>query len=282
VRYREIPPGKSLARFVECFWILESNREFAPTRPERILPDGCVELILNLRDPFSEIASNGHKRLQPRYFLVGQMTRPILISPTGVVELIGIRFHPGGTLPFFPFPMRELTNQVTELSGISKQLERDLAPIIESGVDVIAKVKAIEEVLAKRAAGGKDSRLIGLATEIVSRAGKVSIDAVARCAGISSRQLERRFLNEIGLGPKLFCRILRFQKVFQAIDSDDPNWAAVASDCGYYDQAHLIRDFQQFAQQTPAVLMAESTPLTEAFSRKRRMSDFSNTCKPTL
>ena len=123
MNYCEIKPRYPLSRFVECFWTLESD---APaTNTERILPDGCVELILNFGAEFSQHCE-GRQQLQPRNFLVGQMTGPILISPTGAVQLIGIRFHPGGTLPFLRLPLYEITDQVVELGGLSSRLERDL------------------------------------------------------------------------------------------------------------------------------------------------------------
>ena len=280
MRYREISPRKSLARFIECFWVLDSEGSPAPGQPERILPDGCVELILNLKAPFRELKQGGETHVQPLRFLAGQLTRPILIAPTGAVELIGIRFQPGGTLPFFRFPMHEVNNQVVELTAISHRLERELDTIVAGDQPIDAKVVALEDLLWKRVRDVDEPGLVDLAAEIVNRGGNISIDALSENAGISARQLQRRFLNEVGIGPKLFCRILRFQQVFRAIDGDDPKWAEVAVDCGYYDQAHLIRDFQQFGSQTPSVLMAQSTPLTEAFKRKHRMSDFSNTPRP--
>jgi len=140
------------------------------------------------------------------------------------------------------------------------------------------QVAMIEKVLAAMLHGSKpESRLLGLAAEAIARAGRVTVDKLAAGAGISSRQLERRFLSEVGIGPKLLCRILRFQHVFRAVDRHAGSWAAVAADCGYFDQSHLIRDFQQFAQQTPAVLFAQPDGLTHAFTRKDRTSDFSNT-----
>jgi hypothetical protein len=75
----------------------------------------------------------------------------------------------------------------------------------------------------------------------------------------------------------MFSRIVRFQQVFRAVDQPTPNWAAVAADCGYYDQAHLIRDFQQFSSSTPAVLMSELEFLTKTFTRQNRESVFYNT-----
>src|ERR1044072_4232898 len=99
MRYREIKPSPGLGQFVECFWTLESDPNAGPAKPERILPDGCVELILNFGNPFRELRDDGRQEQQPMHFLVGQMTRPMLIASNGRIELIGIRFHPGGTVP---------------------------------------------------------------------------------------------------------------------------------------------------------------------------------------
>lgn len=275
MNYCEIRPRHPLSRFVECFWTLESD---APaTNPERILPDGCVELILNFGAEFLQHCE-GKRNLQPRHFLVGQMTGPILISPTGAVQLIGIRFHPGGTLPFLRLPLHEITDQVVELGGLSSRLERDLLRAASASCSLLDKVTAIEDFLTVELLSRKyDSRLMMLAARIVESGGLVLVDQLANDAGISSRQLERRFLREIGLGPKLLARIIRFQQVFRAVEQRDAAWATVAIECGYYDQAHLIRDFHQFAHETPAVLFGHQSALTESFTRKARKSDFYNT-----
>jgi AraC-like DNA-binding protein len=277
MRYREFYPQTPLNRFVECVWTLEAERTSEPGHPERILPDGCSELILNFGEAFSQHEGRKTKR-QPRNFLVGQMTGPILISPTGTVELIGIRFHPGGTFPFFRVPMHELTDQVTDLGSLASGLERSLLDAAVNLSDMSERVVAIEAFLNTYVMQCRhDSWLLGLASKVVESGGLVPIDQLAYEAGISNRQLERRFLREVGLGPKMLSRILRFQQVFRAVERCDGAWAPVAIECGYYDQAHLIRDFNQFARQTPTVLFASQSALTESFTRKTRTSDFSNT-----
>jgi len=275
MRYCEIKPQSPLNHFVECFWTLAST---APsTQAERILPDGCVELILNFGAEFSQ-HSDGKQETQPRNFLVGQMTGPIMISPTGLVELLGIRFHPGGTLPFLRMPLHEITNQVVELGALSSKLERDLLRVTAQAASLSEKVTAVENFLtACLTTARHNSWPLTLAGKIVDSAGKVSVDQLANDAGISSRQLERRFLREVGIGPKLLGRIIRFQQVFRAVEQCNTAWADVALECGYYDQAHLIRDFNQFAQQTPAVLFSSQSALMESFTRKQRRSDFYNT-----
>jgi AraC-like DNA-binding protein len=277
MRYREYQPRSPLNRFVECFWTLESESNSGPATAERILPDGCAELILNFGARFSQ-HDGKIKSLQPRNFMVGQMTGPILISPTGVVELLGVRFQPGGTVPFLRTPMHEFTDRVTEFESLAPRLHRNLLEASEDLSGMSERVAAVESLLLNHLSRCKqDSWLLPLAAKVVASGGLISVDYLANLAGISNRQLERRFLAEVGVGPKLLSRILRFQQVFRAVERCDGRWAPLALECGYYDQAHLIRDFNQFAHQTPSVLFAKQTPLTQSFTRKTRASDFSNT-----
>jgi AraC-like DNA-binding protein len=279
MRYFEVKPAAPLNRFVECFWTLE-NDGGEMVEPVRILPDGCVELILNFGARFREHKENGHEEHQPINLLVGQMTRPILITASGSVQLLGIRFHPGGTYPFFGIPMHELTNQVLDLSVLASDFERDALDLAEAAPSTQLKIARVARLLVERLVDFKhDFRPMDLAAKIVHLGGQVSVDELAGEAGLSSRQLERRFLREVGIGPKLLCRILRFQQIFRAVNREDTGWAAVAADCGFYDQAHLIRDFQQFAGQTPAALFEHPSALTESFTRKNRASDLSNTSR---
>lgn len=278
MRYRELKPTPALQSFVECFWTLEGDGPVGPSPPERILPDGCVELILNFGDRFLQHTDNNNRELQPRHFLVGQMTGPILISPVGRVELLGIRFQPGGTHAFLDLAADEFTNRVVELGDLSSKFGRELLRVCEIETTLARKIAAVERFLVAHLSKAKHgSHLLTLAATIIDYGGVVSVDRLATAAGISSRQLERRFLSEVGISPKLLARIVRFQQVFRAVDQSNPTWTEVALACGYYDQAHLIRDFKQFAQQTPTVLLASQSVLTESFTRKMRASHFSNT-----
>lgn len=275
MRYREFHPQSPLKSVIECLWTLES--ETPSPQPEKILPDGCLELILNFGARFIQHLDYT-TQLQPHTFVAGQLTKPLFIAPTGAVQLIGIRFHPGGTTAFFRLPMHELTDRVVELSAFASKFESLLLltcadlPLMHD--KLVAVEKLLTQLLLEKTA---DTRVLQIAARIVSSGGMIPIDTLASDAAISSRQLERRFLAEIGVGPKLLSRILRFQQVFRAVDANETSWPLVAVDCGYYDQAHLIRDFRQFAQQTPSVLFAEQSRFTESFTRKARTSNFSNT-----
>ena len=276
MQYSEFHPDSPLNRFVECLWTLSSPDPVNEAQVERILPDGCVELILNFGSCVTQ-HTDSNTSTQPRNFLVGQMTGPTFISPAGDVDLLGVRFHPGGAFPFFRIPLSEMTDQVVELGCLSSVLETQLLSVCHGAVTSVARVAAVAASLTKRLPTIHDVNLMDMAEIVVSSRGLRSVDQLAQDAGISCRQLERRFLQGVGLGPKLLSRILRFQQVFRAVERADNSWAAVALECGYYDQAHLIRDFNKFARQTPGVLFAERNHLTESFTRKSRTSHFSNT-----
>ncbi|MGH9836318.1 MAG: DUF6597 domain-containing transcriptional factor [Blastocatellia bacterium] len=272
MRYHEFQCAPPLSKNVECLWLLEGNDWRESSTPERLLPDGCVELILNFGDLFREHKEAGRSELQPSRFVVGQMTRPVLVSPTGPVQLLGIRFAPGGTLPFFPVPPGELTNRIAPLADVAGALDRELSGQPYDARGLPEKMAIVEALLLRQMSTKeeKGASLQNAISEIVSSGGQISVDRLASDLGISGRQLERRFLSEVGLGPKLLCRILRFQQVFRAVEREDKNWAGIAADCGYYDQAHLIRDFRQFAGQTPSALFEHFTRFTEVFTRKQR------------
>lgn len=275
--YQEIQPRIDLARFIECYWTLEDDHLEVTSSPDPILPDGCMELIINLGEVFKEHRRGGETVSQPRYFFFGQLTRPLFVAPTGRVRLIGVRFHPGGAFPLLRAPMNQLTDTLVELDSLDRDLGRELKSRLSPDVALRRNIDEVERCLIAKARSADDSWLPALANSIVISKGSQSIDQLAAHAGVSGRQLQRRFLREVGIGPKMLSRILRFQEVFRAIEGGSAGWAEVAAECGYYDQAHLIRDCQEFAGQTPALLLANASLLTESFTRKNRASDFYNT-----
>lgn len=278
MRYREIRPRPLLCRYVECYWLLQDDPPAVGAPPQRILPDGCVELILNLDAPFFCEAAPGVLTRQPVHMLVGQMRQPILIGPSGRVDLLGIRFQPAGAHAVLRVPMHELTDRTFALDEVDPELERALTRRLDIG-PLPSRIAAVEQVLLDRASGidGGDRVIETAVRGVLSSPGAFKVDNFAQRFGISRRHLERGFLQKVGLSPKQFARIIRFQRVFQAVEACRQDWADLAVECGYFDQAHLIKDCRQFSGQTPQVLLTEQQPLTEIFTRKHRMSHSYNT-----
>jgi AraC-like DNA-binding protein len=272
VRYSEIRPSVRLQPFLYSFWILEHDGEDAT--PQRVVPDGHAELILNWSRPF-ESFQNGQWRGQPRCFLAGQLDGPLLLRPRGPARMLGVGFHPHAAARVLSHPMHELSGRFTPVEDLSPSLSRDLHRALELP-DPIAAVEAALLSAANTARRGDG--LIEEAVRRIARAkGATDLAALARDVGLSTRQLERRFHAAVGLPPKLFCRIERLNNVFRALGQGPGNWVDTAISCGYYDQAHLIRDCKSLSGMTPAILLAEDADLARYFYRRFGMSHSSNT-----
>ena len=280
MNYTEIAPPALLTRHIECFWTLSSGGQTAPASAHRILPDGCCELVLNLADRFRQLWDDGSSKLQSHMLLAGQMVRPLRVLPTGRVEIIGVRFRPAGTFAFLGLPAKELTGAIVSLDSVSARLHRLILDRVMGRVSFTSQLTALETILSSQLGAGQPVRQnVEAAVRVMEKtSGNVSVSALQRMVGVGSRTLEREFDRAVGLPPKMLCRILRFQTVFQAIERHDVRgWAAVAAECGCTDQAHLIRDFREFAGETSVCLLANDDLLLHYFLRKNRVSHLYNT-----
>jgi AraC-like DNA-binding protein len=276
--YTEHRPSQILKPFIECIWTLCGTLEAAPAQPERLLPDGCMELVFHRGTPFERAGER-----QGVAFLVGQMFEPAFVIMSRQVEVLGTRFQPGGASAFFDTSMRELANRFLDIQLVAGSFGRELeervlhASTLTSAVQIA--IRQLERRLKPLRPEGLRAR--GLAACQIQEHGNVPIRELAVKAGISERQLEREFGHFVGLTPKLFSRILRFQRVFTAIERES-EWVDVALECGYYDQSHLIADFRRFSGSTPTAFDAERFELGRHFLRSSRMSGFSKTAEAGL
>jgi AraC-like DNA-binding protein len=238
MRYREFAAHGAAATFVECYWVLEDAE---PGAVQRVVPDGRPELIVNLGEPF-ESREAGEWRAQPQAFVAGQITGPLLLRASGPSHILGVRFRPDGAGGVLGVPAAELTDRCVALEDLGMK-----------HVAGRTELREIEQALLQRPSRAPDA-LVAEAVRLLSISPDVG--GVAERLGVSSRQLERRFQARVGMAPKLFARIRRFQRVFRAIEEDGAGWVDAAIACGYYDQAHLIRDFRDFAGEPPAALLA--------------------------
>jgi AraC-like DNA-binding protein len=267
MRYRELKPTAALEPFVRCYWTLEAaGAEGAPA--QRVLPDGCVEIIINLGDPFIRHDPAGPRQQQPRMLLVGPTTRHMTIAPTGAIRLVGIRFNPGGARPFLSVPPHEVRDTAPALD--------DVVPTLDAALDdrLITAGRGGEGGVLDRTLGARlaqarrtsDDRVLAAARATYAAVRPLRVDALVAFTGLGPRQLERTFRDTVGFGPKTLCRLARFQRVVRALESPAPsNWARLAAEHGYADQPHLAREFREFAGTTLTSYVRELHPMSDRF-----------------
>ena len=272
--YQELCPVEPLSKLVKCLWIMEGGAD-SSTDEERILPDGCAEIVFNLGDPFEQRHADGSRRRQPLTLLVGQMQRSLLIAPTGRVRLLGIRFWPGGAYPFLRLPQNEIANQVIDLGAVWGSLARELQSRIADARACTESASHVETALLGRLNQfrSRDETVLAATGFILRTGGRLSIRELAGQMGINSRTLDRRFNERVGLSPKTLSRIVRFQQVFRMIqprtihrNEGIPDWARLAVECGYYDQPHFIKEFKTFAGKEPTSYFSETNAMSDHFT----------------
>lgn len=246
MHYWTLPPSPALASWVECHWGLVQDTR-GDARPEKIVPDGHPELIFQLGEPYHE---NG--RPQPRSLLVGQMRRWMEVTPSGRVELYGVRLRPHGLAWLLGEPSHRTTDGQLELAEWAPRLLVELEERLAETPDR-QRVRLVEETLLRCAQRPRGADALDPVLEAVERShGQLRVDALARLSGWSPRSLDRHFRERVGLSPKLFLRQVRFQRVFELLREDPrPKWSEVALAAGCYDQAHLSREFRAFAGESP-------------------------------
>ncbi len=272
--YRQRPCPPPLSRYVECFWRLAAGAAAAPP-VEQVPPDGCVELIFHLGDTFRSWAAAEPER-QPAAFVVGPSTRFLLVQPTGAVETLGVRFRPGRAGPFLGVPLSELTDRVVPLDLLLGGTLRALIGRVQETASWSARCLLLERFLlggsrSVRHDGGVEAAVTG----VLRTRGRLGVAELGRRTGLGARQLERGFRERVGLPPKGFSRVVRFQGVFEALRQDaTPRWAELASACGYYDQAHLVGEFRSLCGRPPAGLFAGGGELWRHFTSPPRLAAF--------
>jgi AraC-like DNA-binding protein len=219
-----------------------------------VLPDGCLEWIFHLGAPFQRATLSGKWEDQPRSFVVGQLTRFLLLQPTGNIQIMGVRFKPGGAYRLLPCPLNLLTNDniaTAEIWG------REGTWLEESVLEASSNTKrrqVVEKFLLNRLTRTAAlPRLEAAIEEVIRSRGQTRIHNLASQIGLSSRQLEREFLTGVGFSPKALARIMRFQNLLRLVGEGTlRQWACLALEGGYADQAHMVREFREFAGQTPS------------------------------
>jgi AraC-like DNA-binding protein len=249
-----------MAEHVECVWVC-SNAP-GPWRLERVLPPGRAQLIVNLREDQTRSYRGERMEVGPGTVVSGIGTRYEIIDSAEQEEVAGVVFRPGGTLAFFGLPadlMSETGMAVEDLwgAGAVRRLRERLLESRDAG----QRLAVLEEELRLAWTGrGLHPAVAYALRQFQATPSLVRVGGVAKASGLSQKRLGERFQREVGISPKRYCRLLRFQQaVGQAHGAARPDWSAVAADCGFSDQAHLIHEFQAFAGLTPGEYEARRT-----------------------
>jgi AraC-like DNA-binding protein len=252
-------PQRPLSGFIERFWYWKGHT--VSHSLERILPSGTVELVIDL----------GGARTS-KSVVSGPRSKSSIIQRTAQDELLGIHFKPGGAFPFLKFPFADLHNIAIGIDDLWGQRQASqLLHLLDEAKETERRFQILEMWMMK-ATGRPLSHhpAVNFAIPELERNPNLSMSQVAAKVNLSQRRFIQVFSNEVGLTPKLFSRIQRFNQVIRsAVLSNGVDWSEIAMTFGYFDQAHLIHEFQEFSSLTPT----EYLGLRTEHLRHLRISD---------
>jgi AraC-like DNA-binding protein len=254
--YQEYPIAEPLKPYIKVIWSMESEQCWAP--PMRILPDSCVELVIHFNQPYKTTYSNNRIEVQPQSFVVAQMKSFIEIEPDGKIGMISIRFSAQGAYHFFGMPMKEIANGIVDLKLLWNDLAKEIEERIVESTNTKQRIKRIQRyLLTQLQRNGKVDLTVDYCVHMIyATTGQIRVEDLSTKTGLSNRQLVRKFNNSIGLSPKEFARIIKFIGSLNYLKANkETNLSAAAHHCGYYDQAHFIHDFKEYAGLTPTQFM---------------------------
>lgn len=265
--YQERKPHLLLAPYVKCLWMVEADEQPDDAEDDRVMPDGCLEMIFHYGDRF-QLVRSGQREEQARSFVFGQIQRFMDMRPTGKTGMIAVRFHPFGLEVFLKMPIIHLNEQSVDVGDLFGAEGRVLEARIVEASSFEDRAQLIEQFLISKLRGHQADPLIMHTIQRMTRThGLTSMEALALEHRLSVRTLERRFRQSAGLTPKTLSRILRFQHVFNLAESQRfTSLTQLALEAGYYDQAHFIREFRDFSGMTPSAYFSNDHRFTDYFT----------------
>lgn len=233
-----------LSNYADLLWLAEGYIQ--PHSRERLLPTGNMDMVLSLD------AGRGADTVS------GAQSRFMLLDTSHPLSLIGVRFRPGGGFPFFGVPAGALQNLSVPLETLWGSQAGELREQLLEATTPAARFDILERVLLQRLRTSRShSPVVRYAIgRFRDPTQATSVAAVVERTGFSQRHFIATFRDEVGLTPKLFARITRFRRVIDRLQgSRQIHWSELALECGYFDQAHFIHDFRDFAGISPSAYL---------------------------
>jgi AraC-like DNA-binding protein len=255
VRYRALPARPPLDSFVDHVWTLSD----APTHArERIVPSGTIELVINLHDDAFRIHDpiTGIERRFRGAIVSGCYRRAFEIDTRAHAHIVGVHFKPGGAARLLGVPPGELADAHVDLDDLWGRGATELRERLCSAPSARQRFDVLERALVARVSQRPHPRTaVGAALADLDRPG-IEVGGVAKALGLSHRRFIEIFAEDVGMSPKRYAMVRRFQRALaMALQHPWPAWAQIALGQGYYDQAHLCRDWVELAGISPAELV---------------------------
>jgi len=266
--FKRFAPDSELESLIECYWIVEDD-DTTP-RQQKIIPDGFNEIIFHLGDPY-RIRLYNQWELQSNSLLAGQIRKHFYLENTGSSDIVGIKLKPTALTHLLGLNMHQFTDKVVDLSSAMGSHFAETGHQLRATTDHREKINLLNLHFKRslREIPFRESPADRAINIIFAQHGMIPVSAIARVAGVGERQLENLFKKYIGLSPKFFTRIIRFNYIFSLVQENNQSWSGIAYEASFFDQSHFIRNFRDFTGENPSDYSFDEKNLANFFLQKK-------------
>lgn len=237
----------------------------------QVIPSGCIHLVFHRGRNLHFL--NGDK--QPQNFIRGQLINPGELCSYGHIDMIAVIFHPLGLIPFISFPLNQIYNQYIDVEAIEDRELKKLKENISNEENASICVRQIEHFLLNRLCGFNNynyNRILN-SVRLIKEQPAIDISTLADRACLGYRHFKREFSKYVGMAPKEYQRVIRFQKALYVLQKkptmDMGNLACI---CGFYDHSHLVKDFKSMSGCSPTEYLLSRKPHSTFFSDDSKLN----------
>jgi AraC-like DNA-binding protein len=248
-----IKPTEILSKYIKNYFIVETDNleDYLPN--ERVYPCGYATMVFHYGSPSIFQKKDSSKNIEPNLVICGQQTRYYDLSLSGKTGMILIVFKPHGVKTFFNFPITELLNENLSLHDLLNNETIELEDKLFNSPNNRQRITLLENFLIKRLIQNNEFERVEHAIKIIENSkGQIKTQDIAHEVCLGIKQFERTFSKYVGINPKKYASIVRFQSVIQMRRKHkNSSMFQLAFDNGYYDHAHFIHDFESFTGLSP-------------------------------
>jgi hypothetical protein len=251
MQFHHIKPHPLLKNYIERLWVFETSGPMPHNDVKLVVPNGRIKLTVPLKNSFVATLNN-HSYFSKGHdiTLTGLTDLPLILNTNtkAASGAIGIELSPIGAHRFFPFALHEIKNKIFPLSEVLGGSIHRLEERISNVTTVSEKIEVLQKFLIQQLQTRESDLIFEYCVEQIERAkGKISIAWLEEKTGYSSRWLNMKFKNKLGISPKSFASIIRFKQYYQAV-ANKSEAAFMQNQLFeyYYDQSHFSKDFRRF------------------------------------
>ena len=262
VIYKEFLPAEALRRFIKCYYIFEPGE--GALFEDNAYATGCIEMMFNLGNGSWQINTGDGFSTAPSIELWGQVIQPLAFRSIGNNSMFGVRFYPHAASIFLNEDVSLFNNSITDLADVAGKPVKEVYSKLQEATTVQQRILHLDLYFLQRLSLFKKKMektlLVNtVMNELNHQDFYDNIENVATRHGITSRYLQKIFIQHTGLTPKLYVKIHRFQNSLQLVAAQKLSLTSIAYECGYFDQSHFIREFKSFTGSTPSAFDTGNT-----------------------